>query len=210
VGVAGPGNQTLILSDLGAMRERRIRPRTLIAVPALAVLALAGCGDDEDAAPAAETATAEAGITVTDAWSRQPAEGQAVTAVYGIVSNPTDTDVTVIAASTDVTDNVELHETLMGDDGAMSMREKEDGFVVPAGGEFVFESGGPHVMLFDIDAATYPAMIEVTLEFDNADPVTFMAEVRSLDGTDMGGDMGGHGGTDGEMDMHGGDDTMSG
>lgn len=192
------------------MREQRIRPRTLIAVPALALVALAGCGDDEDAAPAAETAAetsaAAAGITVSDAWSRQPAEGQAVTAVYGIVSNPTDTDVTVISASTDVTDNVELHETLMGDDGAMSMREKEDGFVVPAGGEFVFESGGPHVMLFDIDAATYPEMIEVTLEFDNADPVTFMAEVRAIDGMDMGGDM------DGEMDGHGGMDggTMDG
>lgn len=193
------------------MRERRIRPRTLIAVPALALVALAGCGDDEDAAPAAETAAAEtaaaAGITVTDAWSRQPAEGQAVTAVYGIVSNPTDTDVTVIAATTDVTDNVELHETLMGDDGTMSMREKEGGFAVPAGGEFVFESGGPHVMLFDIDAATYPEMIEVTLEFDNADPVTFMAEVRAIDGTDTGDDM--HGG---EMDDHGGmdGDTMDG
>ena len=200
------------------MREQRIRPRTLIAVPALALVALAGCGDDEDAAPAAETAAetsaAAAGITVSDAWSRQPAEGQAVTAVYGIVSNPTDTDVTVISASTDVTDNVELHETLMGDDGAMSMREKEDGFVVPAGGEFVFESGGPHVMLFDIDAATYPEMIEVTLEFDNADPVTFMAEVRAIDGMDMDGEMDGHGGMDGgtmdgDMDM-GDEETMSG
>jgi hypothetical protein len=209
------------------MRERRIRPRTLIAVPALALMALAGCGDDEDAAPAADTAadtaeadTAEAatGITVTDAWSRQPAEGQAVTAVYGVVSNPTDADVTVVAATTNVTDNVELHETLMDDDGAMSMREKEGGFVVPAGGEFVFESGGPHVMLFDIDAATYPEMIEVTLEFDNADPVTFMAEVRAIDGggMDMDGemDMDDHGGMDGEtmdgeMDMDG-EETMSG
>lgn len=196
-------------------------------MPALALMALAGCGDDEDAAPAADTAadtaeadTAEAatGITVTDAWSRQPAEGQAVTAVYGVVSNPTDADVTVVAATTNVTDNVELHETLMDDDGAMSMREKEGGFVVPAGGEFVFESGGPHVMLFDIDAATYPEMIEVTLEFDNADPVTFMAEVRAIDGggMDMDGemDMDDHGGMDGEtmdgeMDMDG-EETMSG
>jgi copper(I)-binding protein len=190
------------------MRVRRIASVRLLTVPALAVLVLAGCGDDEtdDAEPAATEAAADDaaaadGVSVTDGWSREPAEGQTVTAVYGIVSNPGDADITVVAASTDVTDNVELHETLM-EDGTMSMREKEGGFVVPAGGEFAFEPGGPHVMLFDIDAATYPDMIEVTLEFDQGEPVTFMAEVRAIDGMDMGDDMD-HGGMEGETGMDG-------
>ena len=162
------------------------------------VLALGACGDDEDGAGSAE-ATAEATgdaaggvITVADAWSRQPAEGQTVTAVYGIVSNPTDEDVTIVSAFTPVTDRVELHETIANDDGTMQMQQKEGGFVVPAGGEFVFESGGPHIMLFDIDPATYPASVDVTLTFDSGDPILFTAEVRAIDESmDMSMDMGG-------------------
>lgn len=162
------------------------------------VLALGACGDDEDGAGSAE-ATAEASgdasggaITVADAWSRQPAEGQTVTAVYGIVSNPTDEDVTIVSAFTPVTDRVELHETIANDDGTMQMQQKEGGFVVPAGGEFVFESGGPHIMLFDIDPATYPASVDVTLTFDSGDPILFTAEVRAIDESmDMSMDMSG-------------------
>jgi copper(I)-binding protein len=175
------------------MRTRRVF------LPIGAVLALSGftmtaCGSDDLAAPAAttEAAAQAAAPTVTDAWSRQPADGQMVTAVYGLVSNPTDTDLTIIGVSTPVTDRAELHETIANDDGTMQMQQVES-FVVPAGGEFAFESGGPHIMLFDIDPATYPTdSVEVTLTFDSGDPITFAAEVRALDaGDDMGSmDMG--------------------
>jgi copper(I)-binding protein len=185
------------------MRERHSTPRrtvTGVLAASAMVLALAACGDDEGAAPAtdgpaAETASAEAsvsaeaggGIAVTEAWSRQPAEGQAVTAVYGIVTNDSDADVTIVAATSSVTDEVELHETLTGDDGTMKMQEKEGGFVVPAGGAFVFESGGPHIMLFGIDPASYPDSVDVTLELDTGEAVAFTAEVRAIDSTEMSG-----------------------
>lgn len=181
------------------------------------VLALGACGDDEDAAGSAEaTATAEAtgeasadAITVSDAWSRQPAEGQTVTAVYGVVSNPTDQDVTIVSAFTPVTDRVELHETIENADGTMQMQQKEGGFVVPAGGEFVFESGGPHIMLFDIDPATYPTSVDVTLTFDSGDPIVFTAEVRAIDeSADMSMDMSGESSAMG-MSGDGGLDTAA-
>lgn len=185
------------------MRERHSNPRravTGVLAAAAMVLALAACGDDEDAAPAAtEAVTAEGsattmaeaggGVSVSEAWSRQPAEGQGVTAVYGVVTNDTDADVTIVGATTSVSDSVELHETLMGDDGTMKMQEKDGGFVVPAGGEFVFESGGPHIMVFDVDPATYPDMVDVTLELDTGDTVEFTAEVRAIDSTGMSGGM---------------------
>lgn len=182
------------------MRERHgIRFGSALAAASL-VLALGACGDDEDGAGSAE-ATAEASgeasgdaITVAGAWSRQPAEGQTVTAVYGVVSNPTDEDVTIVSAFTPVTDRVELHETIANADGTMTMQQKEGGFVVPAGGEFVFESGGPHIMLFDIDPATYPTTVDVTLTFDSGDPILFTAEVRAIDESmemDMGGESSG-------------------
>lgn len=183
-------------------------------IAVVAALTLSACGGDDDDADTTEAPASDDGgdaaapIVVTDAWSRQPADGQTVTAIYGTVTNSTDEDITVVAATTPVTDQVELHETLANDDGTMSMREVDGGFVVPAGGEFVFESGGPHVMLFGIDPATYPTdVVSVTFEFDSADPVTVDAEVRAL----AGGEEMDHGDMSGEMDdMSGEMDEMSG
>jgi copper(I)-binding protein len=97
---------------------------------------------------------------------------------------------------------VEIHETLMADDGTMSMQEREEGFVIPAGGSFTLEPGGPHVMLLDIDPADIVDPVTVTMIFDDGTELTVDAEVRTLD-MDMEMDMGDgmdHGGTDGEMD----------
>jgi copper(I)-binding protein len=162
------------------MRENRSTLRSIAVVASLA-LALASCGGDDAASESAGE------IAVADAWSRQPVSGQPTTAVYAVVSNPTNADITIVAASSPITDRVELHETVENDDGTMTMREMDDGFVVPAGGDFTFESGGPHIMLFDIDADTYPTdQVEITLDFDGADSITFDAEVRTLDGDTMG------------------------
>lgn len=52
-------------------------------------------------------------------------------------------------------------------------------------------------MMFDIDPATYPKMVDVTLSFDDGSTIDFMAEVRAIgdeDPAEMGGEM------DGEMD----------
>ena len=128
-------------------------------------------------------------ITVTDAWVRQPAMGQTTSAAYGTIANNGDADVTLVAASVPFDATVEIHETLMGDDGAMQMQEREDGFVVPAGGTFTLEPGGPHVMMIGIDAADIVDSVEVTLVFDDGTEVTVTAPVRELAGTsDMGDD----------------------
>ena len=157
------------------MKPFPLLSRVVLAVSAVAFLA-AACGDDDSA----EGSTDDA-VTITDSWSRQPADGQTATAVYGVVSNPTDTDLRIVSAASPVTDTVELHETLMDDDGVMSMVEVDEGFVVPAGGEFTFEPGGPHMMLLGIDPATYPESVEITLSFDAGSPLTFAAEVRAAE-----------------------------
>lgn len=122
---------------------------------------LGACGNDSDDDSDGGAGSVE--LSIADAWSRQPAEGQPATAVYGTVSNP-------------------------GDEGVMQMSEVEDGFVVPAGGDFTFEPGGPHIMMLGIDAATYPTdTVDVILEMDNATTLAFDAEVRALDGDGMEG-----------------------
>jgi len=177
------------------------------------VLSLAACGSDDDSASdttemAAETTMAgdmdDSGddmaampggeatvgdITVTDVWMRQPAEGQTRTATYGTITNNGDTDVTLVAASVPFDATVEIHETIMGDDGAMQMQEVPEGFVVPAGGSFTLEPGGPHIMLIDIDPADVMGTIDVTMMFDDGTEVTVGAPVRPLVMDDMSSDM---------------------
>ena len=163
--------------------------RRSIALAAVAALGLAACGSDDDAASGDDTEQAEsaADVTMSDPWSRQPADGQTTSAVYGELTNNTDETITAISATASVSDTVELHEVLMNDEDQMSMQEKEGGFEIAAGETFVFEPGGPHIMLLDIDAATYPETVDVTLSFDDDTMIEFVAEVREIgdDAMDM-------------------------
>jgi len=192
-------------------RVNHDRTRTLLAPIAAAVLifSLAACGSDDDGGTsdtvaavtddmadgemAVEGGEATAGdVTVTGAFVRQPAEGQTASAAYGTVINDGETDITLVAASVPFDATVEIHETLMADDGAMSMQEVPEGFVVTAGGRFDLEPGGPHIMLLDIDPADIVGEIEVTMVFDDGTELAVMAPVRELvpmGDTDMGDDM---------------------
>ncbi len=138
--------------------------------------------DDDDMAGGEATV---GDITVTDAWVRQPAEGQSASAAYGTITNDGDTDVTLVGGSVPFDAVVEIHETLMDDDGTMQMQQREDGFAVPAGGSFTLEPGGPHVMMLDIDPADFVGEVEVTMIFDDGTELTVAAPVRGIDGTDM-------------------------
>jgi len=208
------------LSDVNHNRTKLI----LAPLAASALLfSLAACGSDDDAASSdtageitqttmggemasdntmdddmAEMPVGEAtvgDITVTDAWVRQPAEGQTRSAAYGTITNNGDTDITLVGGSVPFDATVEIHETLMDDEGVMQMQERPDGFVIAAGATFELEPGGPHVMMLDIDPADFVDSVDVTLIFDDGTELTVTAPVRSLDGmdmeTDMGDDMGG-------------------
>ena len=156
----------------------------------MAALGLAACGSDDDSSTGDDTEQAASadGISMDDPWSRQPADGQTTSAVYGSLTNDTGETVTAVSATASVSDSVELHEVIMNDEGQMSMQEKEGGYEIAAGETFVFEPGGPHIMLLDIDAATYPETVDVTLSFDNGASIDFVAEVREI-GDDAMGDM---------------------
>jgi copper(I)-binding protein len=150
--------------------------------------------DDMAEMPGGEATVGD--ITVTDVWVREPAEGQTLSAAYGTIMNNGDADVTLVSASVPFEATVEIHETIMGDDGSMQMQEVPEGFVVPAGGSFTLEPGGPHIMLIDIDPADITGTIDITMVFDDGTEVTVGAPVRALAMDDMSSDM-----SDGADDM---------
>ena len=103
--------------------------RRAIALAAVAARGLAACGSDDDAHTADDgTEQTADGVSMADPWSRQPADGQTTSAVYGELTNASDETITAISAATSVSDTVELHEVVMNDEDQMTMREKEGGF----------------------------------------------------------------------------------
>src|SRR5690625_6017466 len=65
-----------------------------------------------------------------------------MTSAFGIITNTTDTDLTLVSVTTPASKEVELHQTSPDGSGGMSMEEKEGGFPIPAGDELVLDPGG--------------------------------------------------------------------
>lgn len=82
----------------------------------------------------------------------------------------------LIAASTEAAASAELHETVQGDDGTMSM-QMVPRFELPAEGELVLAPGGLHIMLLDVDDLAVGDTIEVVLTWENFGEMTVEAEV---------------------------------
>lgn len=167
--------------------------RALLGATALAV-ALTACGSDADTGSttdraAAADATAAAGsaagasLTMTDPWVKAAPSG--MTGVFGTLANDGDADVTVVSAASDIAGTMELHETTMADDGAMTMRPKEGGFTVPAGGSHELAPGGDHLMAMGLTRPLEPGeTVTVTLTLDDGTTTDLECTVKAFTGAD--------------------------
>lgn len=160
----------------------RSTPARFAAVLAVAALGLAGCSAAE-AEPAPSPASAAESITLDDAWVRAADEG--MTAGFGVLVNDSKVDATLVSASTDAAMRTELHETIADDSGAMVMREVEDGFTIPAGGEFALEPGANHLMMMELVAPLQAgAEVTMTLEFSDGSTLDVTAPVKDFAGAE--------------------------
>lgn len=85
-------------------------------------------------------------LKAADTWAKAADSG--MTAVFGVISNPTNRPVQVIGAMTSFSP-VELHQVVMAD-GQMKMSPKAGGFTVPARGKLELKPGGDHIMLMKL------------------------------------------------------------
>lgn len=152
---------------------------TLTALVAVTLLILlAGCSGQTPAT----TAPAPVGLTLRDSYVKAvPKDGEMpMSAIFGVLTNSSDRDITLVRGASDVAGSVELHEMAM-EGGAMKMRERKGGFVVPAGSELTLEPGGLHVMLIgltrDIKAGD---TVSATLTTADGQDVTVDAVGRDL------------------------------
>lgn len=116
-------------------------------------------------------------VTVHDAWVREPMGGRNMTGAFAVVENPGATAKAIVAASSDISDKVELHE-MKNENGMMRMSpvKKVD---VPAKGTLELKPGSFHVMLFDVKKKISDGeKISLTFTFDDGSKVTTEAQVR--------------------------------
>ena len=120
------------------------------------------------------------GIVIEDPWIK--ATDEMMTGAFGTLRNDTERDVHVVSATSPLTDRVEIHEVLsQGTTPVMS--EMPDGFLIPAGGTYVLERGGAHVMLMMLSAPIEAGEdVEITLHFEDGTSLTWQAPARTYSG----------------------------
>jgi copper(I)-binding protein len=165
--------------------------RTTLTMTASAVLliALAGCGSPASvpvpvpAAPAASASPTSSGLRIADAWVKSAESG--MSAAFGTLENGSDRDVRVVGATSSASPMIELHDTRPDDAGQMTMREKDGGFVVPAGGSYELAPGGNHIMLMGLEQPIAAGdSVDLTLTLDDGSEYAFTAPVKDYAGAD--------------------------
>lgn len=167
--------------------KKKTLPAALLAVAVLAAGAggcdsqTSGTGADAGASETASTPTGSQ-VEVVDPWIKAAGEGE-MTALFATLRNTGDEDAVVVSGAADVSPMVELHETVMGDDGSMMMQPKEDGFAVAAGGEHVLEPGGDHLMMMGLRRTLEPGeVVTVTLTLADGTTLDVDATVKPFEG----------------------------
>ena len=126
-------------------------------------------------------ASAQAQVSVSDAWVRGTVQGQKATGAFMQLKSPG--GATLIAAESPVAGAVEIHEMRM-EGNVMRMRAMPR-LDLPAGQTIELKPGGYHVMLLDLKAPLKKGeIVPIKLKFQSKDgqrrEIEVKAEVRDL------------------------------
>lgn len=158
------------------------RRRTLVAALAVVATLLAACS--------AGATTAPGGLTAEGAWARNAPKTAGAGAAYLVLKNSGSTPDALVGASSPAAETAEVHETYVvespmgsampGASGGAVMGMRPIARVeIPAGGTLELKPGSYHIMLMNLKQELKVGdTVEVTLMFENADPITVTAEVR--------------------------------
>ncbi|MGE2832844.1 copper chaperone PCu(A)C [Mycobacterium sp. SMC-4] len=145
-------------------------------VLAVAVLTASACASEQPA-----SGPMAGNVTVENQWANAAETGMA--AVFGSLANTGGSDVQIVGGNSPQAGHVEIHEVVVNELGGKTMREKDGGLTVPAGGTRELIPGGDHLMLMDLTQPLLPgADITVTLEFQDGSTLPVTAQVRDFAG----------------------------
>lgn len=145
------------------MIRRTVLPAALALTGALVLSACGSDSGESEAEPAG--GSKNAGLTVEGAFVPEPVNDK-MAGGFLTVRNDDDTDDKLVAVTSDLSDDVQLHETVDN-----KMRQVES-FDVPANGELELSRGGAHVMFLELKRELAEGdTVEIELEFEESDPV---------------------------------------
>jgi copper(I)-binding protein len=126
-------------------------------------------------------------LKATDAYIRTMPPGRSVTAGFLSITNTGDQACLILSAESPLSDRLEFHEHLHSD-GMMRMRPVSGGLKIAAGETLVFQPGGLHIMLFNIQQPLIAGEnTPLQLNTDQCGRLEVNAEIRSLVAKPMGG-----------------------
>ena len=120
----------------------------------------------------------EPDIVVEDAWGRQSPSMATTGAFYMNIINKGGSD-RLVGVATDACGAVELHESVMDDNGVMSMHPLENGIEIPAGKTVELKPGGMHVMCINKEVDFISGSeITLSLEFEKSGIIILGVAIR--------------------------------
>ena len=118
-------------------------------------------------------------IVVENSYARESIPGTTISSAYMTLNNLADKKIRLIAASSAVSDRIEIHQHTM-DNGMMRMRQV-DAVEISAKGAVIFQPSGFHLMLFDVKRALKAKeSIIITLHFDDNSSVDVNYNVKGI------------------------------
>ena len=154
------------------MPDNRIR---IIAVFAACALWGTGCSADDHKELMAST------VIIDNQWASAAETGMA--ALFGTISNNGDHEARIVSGESPIAGRIEVHEVVPDATGAMTMRPKEGGLEVPAGGSRELIPGGDHLMLMDLKQPLRPgADVSLTVVFEDGSTFPVTAQIRDFAG----------------------------
>ncbi|TYC52784.1 copper chaperone PCu(A)C [Rhodobacterales bacterium] len=119
-------------------------------------------------------------LTVSQTWTRAtPPKAKAGGGFVEVTNNGSEDD-QLVAASSDVSDKVELHEMAVTD-GVMTMRELKDGIPIPAGETVTLQPGGLHIMFMGLNQSFKEGTkVPVVLTFEKAGDLEVELDVAKM------------------------------
>lgn len=162
-----------------------------LAAPVIAAAQTApGAAPGPTVSAAGPITPAQAAITVTAAWMRQPPPGASVAGGFMTIANAGEETDRLLGGEAPFAGRVEIHAMAMAD-GMMRMHPVAGGLAIAPGGTVALEPGGYHVMFMDLtDWPQAGQSVTMTLDFERTGTVTVPMTVAPI-GAQSPGD--GHG-----------------
>ena len=118
-------------------------------------------------------------IDVSNAYMREVIPGNSVTSAYMTISNQSDAEIKLVAATSSISPTIEIHEHTMRD-GMMRMGQVA-GITIGAGEQATLQPMGLHLMVFDLAAPLKAGQqVTMTLAFENNQKIDVTMPVRSI------------------------------